>query len=111
MHRFAFCIFAVMFSISVLHVEPAVAGRPLPVAKMKAALNTATPEEDGFLDRVSQLVEQDILPRDMVESTFLWARKHAEHRFQYFKRGLTARAAKIGIRLDSRAQRPAGTGA
>lgn len=66
---------------------------------MKAALRTATPEENGFIDLVLNLVDGGTLPVAMVDSTFQWARQKPKHKFQYFKRGLTVRAARIGIDL------------
>jgi len=89
----------ILCTFPLFSIRPAYAGFPLEVDKMKAALHTATPEEEGFIDRVSRLVERDILPRHLVESTFLWARKQRDHKFQYFKRALTLRAARIGVRL------------
>jgi hypothetical protein len=72
----------------------------LDAAKIKAALHTATPEEGGFVDRVVSLAKAGKIPPALVESTFDWARKKPyPHRFQYFKRGLTLRAAKAGIAL------------
>lgn len=67
--------------------------------QMKAVLGTATPEENGFINRVVTMVEQGQLPASLVESTLLWARRKPDHRFQYFKRGLILRAAKEGIRI------------
>ena len=43
--------------------------------QMKAALRTATVEEQGFIDKVLFLVQRGILPEDLVESTFLWAER------------------------------------
>ncbi|HEY4761660.1 MAG TPA: hypothetical protein VIH42_13860 [Thermoguttaceae bacterium] len=68
--------------------------------KMKAALRTTTAEEDGFIDYVLTKVSKGILPPDLVDSTFQWARKKpAKHRFQYFKQALIVRAENIGIKL------------
>jgi hypothetical protein len=66
---------------------------------MRAALRTATKEEDGFLDHVVKLMEDGQLPQSMVESTFQWARQKPDHRFQYFKHGLIARAEKAGYKI------------
>ena len=66
---------------------------------MKAALRTATPEEDGFIDHVLALVEAGRLPRSLVESTFQWARRKTKNRFQYFRHGLIVRAAAEGIAI------------
>jgi hypothetical protein len=72
---------------------------PLDAATMKVALRTATPEEGGFIDHVLALVDKGTLPLDLVESTFLWAKKKPRNKFQYFKRGLTVRAEQQGIHL------------
>lgn len=66
---------------------------------MKAALKTATVEEDGFIDGVVSLVNAGKLPRSLVVSTFIWARKKPRWRFQYFRFGLIMRARWSGIRL------------
>jgi hypothetical protein len=52
------------------------------------------------VDRVVGLARAGKIPAELVESTFDWARKKPyAHRFQYFQRGLTLRAAKAGITL------------
>ncbi len=75
------------------------AATPLDADAIKAALRTATPEEEGFIDRVVAMVGKGTLPRELFDSTFLWARKKPRNKFQYFKRGLTLRAEQQGIRL------------
>lgn len=72
---------------------------PLDANTIKVALHTNTAEENGFIDRVLALVDRHVLPLDMVESTFLWARKKPHNKFQYFKRGLILRAQQQGIGL------------
>jgi hypothetical protein len=72
---------------------------PLDADTMRAALRTATPEENGFIDYVIKRVNKGTLPQDMVESTFLWARKKPQRKFQYFKQGLIVRARDAGIKL------------
>lgn len=81
--------------LATLWTRTAVAAKqpPLDADKIKAALETAAPEEDGFVDTVIQLVNEGKLSRSLVESTFLWARKKSTHRFQYFRRGLLSRLA------------------
>jgi hypothetical protein len=66
---------------------------------IKAGLRTATPEEDGFIERVVGLVDQGKVPAKLVDSTFQWARQKPRHKFQYFKRALILRARRIGIDL------------
>ena len=70
---------------------------------IKAGLRTAEPEDEGFVERVMDNVERGIVPRDLVESTFDWARKQKTRRkFQYFKYALIERAKKMGInRVDA----------
>jgi hypothetical protein len=74
---------------------------PLDADTIKVALHTATPEENGFIDYVLKRVDKGTLPLDLVESTFLWARKKPRRKFQYFKQGLILRAADQGIKLCS----------
>jgi len=74
-------------------------GRCPDTETMKAALKTATPEEDGFIQHVVDRVDAGKLPEDLVVSTFLWARKKPRRQFQYFKVGLIIRARWLGISL------------
>ncbi len=72
----------------------------LDAEKMKVALHTAAPQENGFIDYVVAQVQKNKLPADLVESTFLWALKKPEkRRFYYFKCALVLRAAERGIKL------------
>jgi len=66
---------------------------------LKAALHTATPEEDGFIEYVVGLVEQGKLPAQIVQSAYLWAQKRPKYRFQYFKRAVIYLAAQKGIQI------------
>jgi hypothetical protein len=68
-------------------------------ATMKAVLRAVTPEQEAFIDNVLVRVKKGILPLELVQSTFLWAKKKPRHRFYYFKQALTVRAAKQGIKL------------
>lgn len=94
--RWSFALALVL--LAVLGSRPARASM-LDANMMKVALHTATPEEDGFIERVVVLVDRHKLPLDMVQSTFIWARKKPRNKFQYFKRALLYRAARRGISL------------
>jgi hypothetical protein len=75
-------------------------GRPdrIDAAIIKAGLRTAEPEDQGFVERVMANVDRGEVPRDLVESTFLWARqKDSDRKFQYFKHALVERARRMGI--------------
>jgi len=85
--------------LAVLWAHQAEAASRLDAETIKAALRTATAEENEFIDYVVELVDDGTLPRDLVEGTFQWARKKSRHKFQYFKHGLINRAAEIGIKL------------
>jgi|WetSurMetagenome_2_1015567.scaffolds.fasta_scaffold1365103_1 hypothetical protein len=66
---------------------------------MKAVLHTSTEQEDGFIERVVAMVDKGTLPLDLVQSTFLWAKKKPTKKFFYFKFGLIQRAAAQGITI------------
>ena len=89
-----------LLSLVIVAADRAAAATALDAAKMKAALDTAQPEEDGFVDRVVEKTKQGQLPVSLVESTFQWARKKPQFKFQFFKRALIVRAAKLGISLQ-----------
>ena len=67
--------------------------------QLEAGLRARLPSEFAFIDRVVTMVDQNRLPRDMVHSTFLWARNKKPYPFPYFESGLRTRAAKQGIKL------------
>lgn len=88
--------------LSVLAVGWTPAAQPadqLDAGQIKAALNTATPEEDGFIEYVVGRVNEGTFPRKLFESTYLWARRKPRRKFQYFKHALILRAARAGIEL------------
>jgi hypothetical protein len=81
--------------------------RPLLDAEeLKAALQTAAPEDDGFVERVVMLVNEGTLSRSLFESTFLWARKKPARRFQYFKYGLLSRLPNQELPISKSEQLP-----
>jgi len=98
MYRRTFLAVVASCTLLSLLAQPSSAAT-LDAETMKAALRTTTPEENGFIDLVLNLVDGGTLPVAMVDSTFQWARQKPKHKFQYFKRGLTVRAAQIGIDL------------
>ena len=80
---------------------PAQTAFELDVGTLQAGLNTADPNEVAYLEFVVALVNEGSLPRDLVRSTFDWARRKPtfHKRFQYFKFALITLAAEQGIRL------------
>lgn len=67
--------------------------------QLERELEARRPSEFAFIDLVIQRVDNNTLPRSLVEGTFLWARDQEPHPFQHFEQGLRRRAAKIGIQL------------
>jgi hypothetical protein len=102
MHRVYSLIFVFAAIAIALCSRPAMAATAdlLNADTLKAALHTSTPVEDGFIEKVVSKVNAGKLPLDLVQSTFLWARKKPlERRFYYFKQALTLRASQAGVGL------------
>lgn len=68
--------------------------------KIKAALDTAALEEDGFVDRALALVEDGRLSSKLVQGMFVRAREQHRHKFQQFKYGLLSRVSDPAIRAE-----------
>ncbi len=69
----------------------------LDAATIKAGLRTETPEENGYIEQVLEMVRRGQLPRKLVEATFFWARRKPDHQFQYFQRALRLQATRLGF--------------
>ncbi len=89
----------VLAVLAVIWVRAVHAADHIDADTMKVALHTATPQENGFIDHVLKMVDKGKLPLDMVESTFLWAKKKPLKKFYYFREGLIRRAADAGITI------------
>ena len=65
-------------------------------------LKLRRPQEKEFVARIAVLVEQRILPRSLVTTSFSWARKrHQKFPYPYFQRAIVLRSAKLGVRLNA----------
>lgn len=79
---------------------PIAPGGPDLKTTLEKGLKARRPEEFAFIKSVVAKVDAGLLPLDLVESTFLWARKKRQpNEFQYFRRALKVRAGKRGIAL------------
>lgn len=87
----------------------AAAKSPLTADKMTVALRPELPGDRDYLTYVDALLQQGRLPRDLVESTFLWAREKAQYKYRYFRRALILRADQVGIDLPENNPPPYGT--
>lgn len=66
---------------------------------LKSGLKARRPVEFEFIRLVVLKVKANELPIELVQSTFLWARRQAAIPYPYFERGLRERAARLGISL------------
>jgi len=69
--------------------------------RLENDLKARRPSEFAFIALVVDLVEKDVLPLRIVESSFLWARKQPKGKrpFQYFEFALREQARRLGIEL------------
>ncbi len=67
--------------------------------QLQAGLLARTPHEREFIDQVVQKVNEGDLPRSLVDSTFLWARRKQPYPMPYFEQALRVRAKLAGIDL------------
>ncbi len=83
-------------------------GRQLSLAdQLRVGLKVKTKGDKGFIAAVVQAVEEGRLPRSLVDSTFLWARKRAKRKSNtrelrpivYFQPALVLRAKKLSLNL------------
>ena len=65
---------------------------------LEKGLRARLPQDFAFINKVVILVNEGRLPRDLVMSTFHWARKKEDGRqTTYFKQALILRAHDMGI--------------
>jgi hypothetical protein len=117
-------ISAITFVATALHAQqPPPAPTPTPVSpdqplnrqgrqvslydQLRVGLKAKTKADLAFIDLVVLRVNQGVLPRKMVDATFLWARNRYKSRpdssrlrpIVYFQPALTLQAKKIGVVL------------
>ena len=66
---------------------------------LEAGLKARRPQEFAFLALVARRVDEGVLPRSLVESTFFWARRQGRTPFVYFQSGIRLRAKRLGVEL------------
>jgi hypothetical protein len=69
------------------------------LALLEVGLKPASPREFAFLVKVVQMVAERRLSREMVEGTFVWARRQSGWSFPYFEQALRMRARRAGIKI------------
>ncbi|MCA9213674.1 MAG: hypothetical protein KDB27_11440 [Planctomycetales bacterium] len=70
--------------------------------QLEKGLRVRQPSEFEYVGRVAELVQQRRLPLKLVQGSFDYARRrgHRHYPFQYFRRVLELRAARIGVNLS-----------
>jgi len=66
---------------------------------LAAGLKCRRPSEFAFVKSVATKVEMGVLPRNLVDSTYFWARRHPPYPYIQFEFALKTRAKKLGISL------------
>jgi hypothetical protein len=84
------------------------AGRQISLEdQLRVGLKAVTKEDFAFIDLVVQKVDEKVLPRRLVDSTFLWARRRVQVQrpnyrkrpMVYFQPALVLRARALGVSL------------
>lgn len=99
-----FVLWAILGALAVSLAQAQIAstgGAIVPTLKqqLQAGLLARTPHEQAFVDEVVAMVDSGDLPLSLVQSTFLWARRHRPYPMQYFERALRVRAHDLGINI------------
>ncbi len=68
-------------------------------SQLQKGLKARRPVEFAYIDQIIALVEAGKLPRSLVTSTFVWARKRPTRQLQYFQFALAARAKGLNVRM------------
>jgi hypothetical protein len=67
--------------------------------QLETGLLARRPIEFDYINQIVKLVEEGQLPRKMVVSTFLWARRTPTRKLEYFAFALQARAKNLKVQL------------
>ena len=78
--------------------------------QLEKGLKARRPVEFAYIAQIVQLVEDGDVPRELVDSTFVWARKKRTKRLQYFQFALQARASQQGIATPDLSNQGVGLG-
>lgn len=96
-------LLALSLAVTAGAVEPPISGGGVSGLDLKTQLEKGLyvrrPVEFEYIDQIMQLVDDGKLPRDLVTSTFIWARKQPTRQLQYFQFALQARARPLGIAM------------
>jgi hypothetical protein len=65
--------------------------------QLEKGLKARRPVEFKYIEELVVLVEAEAIPRSLIDSTFIWARKQPQRPLQHFQFALKARGDKLGI--------------
>jgi hypothetical protein len=67
--------------------------------QLEKGLLVRRPVEFAYVAEIIRLVEEGKLPRRLVTTTFMWAKRMPDRRLQYFQFALQTRARGLNVRL------------
>ena len=67
--------------------------------QLQKGLRARRPVEFEYIDEIIALVENGELPKPLVTTTFVWARKQPTRQLQYFQFALQTRAKGLAVKL------------
>ncbi len=97
------CLFSLVTAAWIARAdEPAAIGTNMGIqidlkTELQKGLKARRPCEFQYIDQITAMIEAGQLPRSLVDSTFIWARKQPGRQLQYFQFALRARADQLGI--------------
>jgi len=78
--------------------------------QLEKGLRARRPVEFQYISEIIQLVESGDLPRTLVTTTFVWARKQPTRQLQYFQFALQTRAKGLPVKLPDLRKQAVGIG-
>jgi hypothetical protein len=66
------------------------------LSQLNMGLKARRPVEFDYIKQVVAMVDQGLLPKTLVDTTFVWAYKKPTRRLQYFQFALRSRATQLG---------------
>ena len=78
--------------------------------QLEKGLRARRPVEFQYIDQIMKLVEDGKLPRSLVTSTFVWARKQPTRQLQAFQFALQVRAKGLNVQLPDLRKQAVGIG-
>ena len=79
-------------------------------SQLNMGLKARRPVEFAYIQQVVALVDDGELPKELVDTTFVWAYKKPTRRLQYFQFALRARANQLGYPTPDLSNQAVGNG-